>query len=84
MTTQLKPLSEVNHLAIRLLSEQIGVVDTLRFVNQFTTGHGNYTEERDALFGHMSLDDITSAIERKRTSPEINQGPKSAGNNPVT
>ena len=58
MTTQLKPLSEVNHQAIRLLSKQLGVVDTFRFVNQFTTGHGNYTEERDALFGHLTLDGI--------------------------
>ena len=66
MTTQPKPLSEVNHQAIRLLSEQIGVVDTCRFVNQFTTGHGNYTEERDALFGHLALDNIVSAIESKR------------------
>jgi hypothetical protein len=66
MTTQPKTLSEVNHQAIRLLAEQIGVVDTFRFVNQFTTGHGNYTEERDALFGHLTLDDIVSAIEKKR------------------
>jgi hypothetical protein len=68
MTIQLKPLSEVNYQAIRLLSEKLGVADTFRFVNQFTTGHGNYTEERDALFGHLTLDDIVSAIEHKRPS----------------
>ncbi len=33
MTIQLKPLSEVNHQAIRLLSEKLGVADTFRFVN---------------------------------------------------
>lgn len=68
MTIQLKPLSEVNHQAIRLLSEKLGVADTFRFVNQFTTGHGNYTEERDALFDYLTLDDIVSAIENKRPS----------------
>ncbi len=68
MTTQLRPLSEVNHLAIQALSEKIGIVDTFRFVNQFTNGHGNYTEERDALVGHLSLDDIVTAIEKKRSS----------------
>jgi hypothetical protein len=68
MTIQLKPLSEVNHQAIRLLSEKLGVADTFRFVNQFTTGHGNYAEERDALFGHLTLDDIVSAIEKRRPS----------------
>ena len=69
MTTVLKPLSEVNHQAIQLLAKHIGIADTLRFVNQYTTGHGNYTEERDALFGHLTLDDIVSAIEKRRTSP---------------
>ena len=66
MTTQMRPLSEVNHQAIRLLSEQIEIVDTFRFINQFTNGHGNYTEDRDALFGDMKLDDILSVIEKKR------------------
>jgi hypothetical protein len=80
MTTELKPLSEVNHLAIRLLSEQIGVVDALRFVNQFTSGQGNYTEERDALFGHLTLEDIVSAIENKRQLP--NQALNPTGNKP--
>jgi hypothetical protein len=69
MTIQRKPLSQVSHQAIQLLSEQLGVVDTLRFVSQFTTGHGNYTEERDALFAHPTLEDILSAIEQKRTGP---------------
>lgn len=32
MTIQLKPLSEVNHQAIRLLSEKLWVADTFRFV----------------------------------------------------
>ena len=73
MTIQLKPLSQVNHQAIRLLSEKLGVADTFRFVNQFTTGHGNYTEERDALFGHLTLDDIVSAIENKRPSQPPNK-----------
>ncbi len=73
MTSQSKTLSEVNHQAIRLLSEQIGVVDTFRFVNQFTTGHGNYTEERDALFDHLTLDEIILAIEQKRAGQPLNE-----------
>ncbi len=83
MTTQLKPLSEVNHQAIRLLSEQLGIVDTFRFVNQFTTGHGNYTEERDALFGNLTLDEITAAIERNQSSPLANEAANATGNKPA-
>lgn len=62
MTIQQKSLSEVSHEAIRLLSEKIGVADTLRFIGQFSVGHGNYTEERDAMFGQHSLDDILDQI----------------------
>jgi uncharacterized membrane protein YGL010W len=68
MTTVPRTLSEVNHQAIRLLAEHIGVVDTFRFVNQFTTGHGNYTEDRHALFDDLTLDEIVSAIEKRRAS----------------
>jgi hypothetical protein len=68
-TTKLKPLSELNHEAIRVLTEHIGLVDTIRFINQFTTGHGNYTEERDALFGHLTLDEILAAIAKNRGTP---------------
>jgi hypothetical protein len=64
MTARQKPLSEVNYEAIRLLSEKLGLADTLRFVNQFTTGHGDYTKERDRLYGDLTLDEIVSAIEK--------------------
>lgn len=75
MTTAQKTLSEVNHEAIRVLAEHIGIVDTFRFVNQFTNGHGNYTEERHALFDHLTLDDILAAIEKK-DSAQAPENPK--------
>ena len=68
MTIRQKPLSEVNSQAIRVLSEQLGLADTFRFINQFTTGHGDYTQERDALFGDLTLDEIVTVIESKRAS----------------
>lgn len=82
--TQPKPLSQVNHQAIRVLCEQLGVVDTFRFVSQFTTGYGNYTKEREVLFGHLTLEDITSAIEKKRPRPLPDQAPNSTGEKPAS
>ena len=63
---EVKPLIEINREAIRILSKEIGIVDTVRFVNQFTTGYGNYTEERVQLFEDVSLDDIISVIKQER------------------
>ncbi|RMF02741.1 MAG: hypothetical protein D6768_07525 [Chloroflexi bacterium] len=69
MVTQTKPLAEITQEAIKVLFQTLGVVNTIRFINQFTTGYGNYTEERDALFGDKTLDDIISEIRLDRSKP---------------
>jgi hypothetical protein len=43
----------------------------------------NYTEERDALFGQLTLDDIVAAIEEKRARQPSNPAPNSAENGPA-
>jgi len=66
MVVQSKPLAEITQNAIQVLCRELGLVDTMRFVGQFTMGYGNYTAERDALFADMTLDDMVAAIKRKR------------------
>lgn len=71
MTTiavEVKPLAEITQEAVRVLCEKIGIVNTIRFVNQFTTGYGNYTEEREKLFADLTLDDIVAEIKRKQAN----------------
>ncbi len=58
MNAPAKPLAEVTERAIRVLAREIGVADTARFLHQFGAGYGDYTAERDALFGHLTLDDV--------------------------
>jgi hypothetical protein len=65
MTVQTRPLAEVTRRAIEVLTRELGAADTLRFVNQFTTGLGDYTAERDQLFGEESLEQILGAIKAK-------------------
>ncbi len=66
MTIPLKALAEINHEAIRVLSREIGLANTIRFINQFTTGMGNYTEERREMFANLTLDDIVSEMKRRK------------------
>ena len=66
MIVETKPLIEVTRDAIKVLSKEIGIVNTVRFINQFTTGYGNYTEERGQMFSDMSLEDIVDEIKRRR------------------
>ncbi|QQS48111.1 MAG: hypothetical protein IPM66_05545 [Acidobacteriota bacterium] len=66
MTVEVKPLVEITHEAISLLCKNIGIVNTIRFINQFTTGHGNYAEERREIYKDMTLDEIVSEMEKDR------------------
>lgn len=67
---ELKPLAEVTQGAIRVLIQEFGPVDTVHFVNQFTVGYGNYTEERRRLFAGMTLEEIVSEIKRGKERTE--------------
>jgi len=66
MRIQPQPLHEITKQAIEVLYQQIGLVNTVRFINQFTIGYGNYTEEREQLFASMTLDDVIAEIEEMR------------------
>ncbi len=61
---QIKPLVEINQKAIRVLYRELGVVDAVRFLKQFTAGYGDYTEERRQLFKEEKLEDILAEIEK--------------------
>ena len=66
MDIPMKPLAEVTREAIALLNKGLGPADTIRFLSQFTTGWGDYTEERKELFADLTLDDVKAGIERMR------------------
>lgn len=66
MTIATRPLAEINQSAMRLLCHEIGIVNTARFINQFSTGYGNYTEEREDIFGEITVDEIVAQITKLR------------------
>ena len=66
MIAETKPLAEITQDAMRVLYRELGVVNTVRFINQYTTGYGNYTEERRELFADETLDDLLDEIKQQR------------------
>ena len=66
MITQVQPLNEITTKAIQILSKEIGLENTIRFLNQFTTGCGNYTEEREKVFNKMSVSEIVTEIRKQK------------------
>jgi len=67
MIAQVQPLNEITTKAIQILSKEIGLENTIRFLNQFTTGYGNYTEERKAIYSKMSVAEIVTKIEKQKS-----------------
>ena len=55
MITEVKPLAEINQQAIHLLYQELGVINAVRFLKQFTVGFGDYTKERAVLFGSKTF-----------------------------
>ncbi len=66
MAVQVKPLAEITREAINVLYQELGVVNTVRFINQFTVGYGDYTEAREELFGDKTLDELVTEIKQAR------------------
>ena len=59
-------INEINKEAFEAVFKKLGVNKTIRFINQFSVGKGNYTEMKDKIFKGMTVDDIVSEI--KNTS----------------
>jgi hypothetical protein len=66
MNVEIRPLSEINQKATEILVREMGIVDALRFLSQFSSGTGDYTKERKQWLDNLSLAQITSEIKAKR------------------
>ena len=69
MTLISSPLTEINRRAMRVLYRELGVVNAVRFLRQFTPGFGDYTAERQLWLGEPSLDDLIAEL-RRYPAPE--------------
>ena len=49
---------EVNAAGLDALIQTLGVADAARFLQQYGPGLGDYTAERDALLGDLSMEDV--------------------------
>ena len=67
MTVHIQPLSEVSSRAKNALVQELGVIDTLRFLHQFRAGSGDYTAEREQLFKGESVKSTLAGIKAQRT-----------------
>jgi hypothetical protein len=62
MNTETRPISEISRRATHILFKEMHIVETIRFLNQFSVGQGDYTKNREKWLGDISLDDAISQI----------------------
>ncbi len=71
MNTQIRAISEISRQATHILFREMGVVDTIRFLNQFSVGRGDYTKEREQWLGDIPMEDVISQIKAGKKNPQL-------------
>ena len=71
---KLRPIADVDRRAREVLTRDLGIVDTLRFLSQFQAGSGDYTAERGKWLDDLSLEEIVSGIKDRRRKPRRSKG----------
>ena len=66
MSPYIPSLAELNQQVTDALIREVGVVDTIRFLNQFRTGSGDDTAEREGLFQGMAVTDLLNGMKARR------------------
>lgn len=70
MTAQKKTLNEVRLTGMAALARTLGPVDTIRFLQQFDLGSGDYTVERTQLLGNSTVEDLLRELKTKKGKPK--------------
>ena len=73
MNIETRPISEINRRATHILFKKMGLVDTIRFLNQFSIGRGDYTKERENWLDKITLDDAISQIKSGKNKANQNR-----------
>ena len=66
MITAATPLNEIRQMGLEALLERLGPVGLIRFLQQFESGYGNYTAERDTWLTETDLDKLVAKIQQTR------------------
>jgi hypothetical protein len=66
ITTTYLTLNEIRTLGFEALLRELGPAGTIRFIQQYETGHGNYTRDRRKWLPKKSVREIGKQIMKER------------------
>ena len=55
-------LNQIRVEGWKALTERLGPAGAMRFMMEYNTGYGDYTEERRALFADVTIEDLFPGI----------------------
>ncbi len=68
MNTKVMTNNEIRRTGIQVLTQSLGALGMVRFLQQTDLGWGDYTKERSQWLGNPSLDEIAAEINATRKS----------------
>ena len=66
-----RPTIEICRHGCKVLLKELGVMDFIRFIQQFEKGKGNYTEERHRWLGDYTIDQVAREIKARFSERSI-------------
>ena len=66
MTTATMTLEQVREVGYQALLQALGPVNLVRFLQQFETGYGDYTQERHRWLAPATVEEIAREIRQRR------------------
>ena len=70
MSTQTSTLDEIRAAGLRALARELGPVGMVRFLQQFETGRGDYSAERERLLDESDVRALAESVRQKRRNDE--------------
>ena len=66
MNGQTMSLEQIRIACMEALARELGMVGMVRFLQQFETGHGDYSKDRQKWLDEQDMDTILKRIREKR------------------
>jgi hypothetical protein len=66
MSTQTLAADKIRTKGVRVLTRELGAAGMVQFMQQFSSGRGDYSKERHKILGHVTVNEIVDEIRRKR------------------
>lgn len=66
-----RTLQQIRIAGLRALRRELGPVGMVRFLHQYETGTGNYTEERRQWRDQWTMDEIIAELDERRQRKSV-------------